>query len=178
MMNIVILTGSVRRGGNTDQLADAFIEGLGDRHHVERVSVADYNVLPCCGCNRCFEAEGHRCVQEDDMQRIYAKLAEADMLVIASPVYFYGISAQLKAIIDRLHTPMRDGFHIRKSALLLAGGSSRPEVFEAIVHQYQLCIKHFDIADQGMILAGGCRQFGDVAHTEAIAQVRQLGTRI
>lgn len=177
-MNIVILTGSVRRGGNTDQLVGAFVEGLGDRHNVEIISVADYKVRPCCGCNQCFETEGHRCVQADDMQRIYPKLAEADVLVIASPVYFYGISAQLKAVIDRLHTPMRDSFHIRQSALLLVGGSSRPEVFEAIVHQYRLCIKHFDIADRGVVLAGGCRQFGDVAQTAAMDQARQLGAEI
>lgn len=177
-MNIVILTGSVRRGGNTDQLVGAFVEGLGDRHNVEIISVADYNVQPCCGCNQCFETDGHHCVQDDDMQRIYPKLAEADMLVIASPVYFYGISAQLKAVIDRLHTPIRDGFHIRQSALLLVGGSSRPEVFEAIVHQYRLCIKHFDIADRGMVLAGGCRQFGDVAQTAAMDQARHLGAEI
>ena len=177
-MNIVVLAGSVRRGGNTDQLVGAFVKGVGDRHKVEVISVADYAVQPCCGCNRCFEIEDHRCVQEDDMQRVYAKLADADMLVIASPVYFYGISAQLKAVIDRLHTPMRDSFHIRQSALLLVGGSSRPEVFEAIVHQYQLCIKHFDIADQGVVLAGGCRQFGDVAQSKAMDEACQLGSKI
>lgn len=177
-MNIVILTGSVRRGGNTDQLVGAFVEGLDGRHNVEIISVADYKVRSCCGCNQCFETDGHRCVQDDDMQRIYPKLAEADVLVIASPVYFYGISAQLKAVIDRLHTPVRDGFHIRQSALLLVGGSSRPEVFEAIVHQYRLCIKHFDITDRGVVLAGGCRQFGDVAQTAAMDQARQLGAEI
>lgn len=63
---------------------------------MEIVSVADYNVNPCIGCNSCFMREGNECFQQDDMSVVYDKLKAADMLVIASPVYFYGISAQLK----------------------------------------------------------------------------------
>ena len=73
---------------------------------VEVISVADYKVNPCIGCNTCFDREGHECFQKDDMTKVYEKLKMADVLVIASPVYFYGVSAQLKVLIDRLHTPM------------------------------------------------------------------------
>ena len=114
MSRIIVLVGSVRKGGNTDLLAQAFAESAGKRHEVELVSVADYAVHPCIGCNSCYTSEGHRCFREDDMQQIYEKLKPADVLVIASPVYFYGISAQLKAVIDRLHTPMRNDFAIKK----------------------------------------------------------------
>ena len=65
------------------------------------VSVRDYKVNPCLGCNACFKNKDNTCAQKDDMPLIYEKMAHANMLVIASPVYFYGLSAQLKAVIDR-----------------------------------------------------------------------------
>ena len=122
MGNIVILVGSMRKGGNTDLLAQAFAEGARENHSVEIVSVADYKVNPCIGCNSCFTREGNKCFQKDDMDGIYEKLKVADMVVAASPVYFYGISAELKAVIDRLHTPMRNGFAIKKNSVTFGGG--------------------------------------------------------
>ena len=100
-MNILILSGSPRRGGNTDLLVEAFVKGVLQKHHVEVVSVHDYKVNPCMGCNACFRSEHHLCAQKDDMSVIYEKMNQADMLVIASPVYFYGLSAQLKAVIEQ-----------------------------------------------------------------------------
>ena len=130
MSNIVILVGSMRRDGNTDLLAQAFAEGARENNSVEIVSVADYKVNPCIGCNSCFTREGNQCFQKDDMAEIYKKLKMADVLVIASPVYFYGISAELKAIIDRLHTPMRNEFQIKKLVLLLVGAATLPALCE------------------------------------------------
>ena len=105
-MNILIISGSPRKGGNTELLAEAFAKGAAEHHHVEIVSVRDYKVNPCLGCNACFKTNGI-CAQKDDMAIIYEMMNQADMLVIASPVYFYGISAQLKAVIDRFHNPIR-----------------------------------------------------------------------
>ena len=141
MSNIVILVGSMRKNGNTDLLAQAFAEGARENNFVEIVSVADYKVNPCIGCNSCFTREGNKCFQNDDMDGIYEKLKVADMVVVASPVYFYGISAELKAVIDRLHTPMRNEFSIKKLALLLVGAAELPELFDAIKLQYQLVLK-------------------------------------
>lgn len=145
MSNIVILVGSMRKGGNTDLLAQAFAEGARENNSVDIVSVVDYKVNPCIGCNSCFMREGNKCFQNDDMDGIYEKLKVADMVVVASPVYFYGISAELKAVIDRLHTPMRNEFSIKKLALLLVGAAELPELFDAIKLQYQFpCVSwHF-----------------------------------
>lgn len=73
MNNIVILVGSMRKGGNTDLLAQAFAEGARENNSVEIVSVADYKVYPCIGCNSCFAREGNKCFQNDDMDEIYEK---------------------------------------------------------------------------------------------------------
>ena len=66
-MNILILTGSPRKGGNTDLLVEAFAKGASQQHHVEVVSVHDYKVNPCMGCNACFRNKSNACVQNDDM---------------------------------------------------------------------------------------------------------------
>ena len=161
-MNILILTGSPRKDSNTDILAKAFADGASGNHNVEIVSVGDYKVNPCVGCNSCFKREGNACFQKDDMTEIYAKMSNADMLVVASPVDFYGISAQLKNIIDRCHTPMRKNFKIKKTALLLVAGSSKPCVFDAIVKQYELIVDYFHFEDKGRILVGGVNDKGAI----------------
>ena len=178
MSRIVILVGSIRKGGNTDLLAQAFAEGAGKNNMVEIVSVADCKVSPCVGCNSCFTREGNQCFQKDDMTEIYEKLKIADMVVIASPVYFYGISAQLKAIVDRLHTPMRNEFPIKKLALLLVGAATLPELFDAIILQYQLVLNFFHLEDAGMVLVRGVKDIGDIQGTKALEEAYNLGASI
>ena len=177
-MNILILSGSPRKNGNTDLLVEAFAKGASEKHHVEVVSVHDYKVNPCMGCNACFTSEGNTCVQKDDMLLIYEKLANADMLVIASPVYFYGLSAQLKAVIDRCHNPIRDTFHIKKAALILVGAASLPELFDSILAQYQLCINYFHIEDMGRVLVRGAKEKGGVRDTKSLDEAEALGRTI
>ena len=183
-MNILIISGSPRKGGNTELLVDAFVRGAAKHHHVEIVSVRNYKVNPCLGCNTCFKTNGI-CAQKDDMALIYEKmmvstnhLNQVDMLVIASPVYFYGISAQLKAVIDRFHNPIRDSFHIKKMALLLVGAASLPELFDAILTEYNLCLRFFNIEDAGKVLVRGVKDKGDINNTDALNEAYTLGLLI
>lgn len=178
MSNVIVLTGSMRKDGNTDLLAQAFAEGAKEKNTVEIISVADIQVNPCTGCNACFKTEGNCCVQEDDMAEIYEKLKKADLLVIASPVYFYGISAQLKAVIDRLHTPMRNSFCIKKLALILVGAAELPQLFDAIKLQYQLILDFFRLEDAGMVLVRGAKDKGDVRNGNGLAEAFELGRSI
>lgn len=178
MSNIVVLSGSVRKGGNTELLVQAFSDGAEKNNSVDVISVADYKVNPCIGCNTCFAREGHECFQKDDMPQIYEKLKAADVLVIASPVYFYGVSAQLKALIDRLHTPMRSEFKLKKLALILVGAATLPELFDAIKVQYQLVLNYFKLEDAGAVLVRGAKDKGDVKNTDGLEKAYQLGTTI
>ena len=177
-MSILIISGSPRKGGNTELLAEAFAKGAAKHHHVEIVSVRDYKVNPCLGCNACFKSDANTCAQKDDMTVIYEKMSQADMLVIASPVYFYSISAQLKAVIDRFHNPIRDTFHIKKMAILLVGAASLPELFDAILTEYNLCLKFFDIEDAGKVLVRGVKDKGDINNTDALNEAYTLGLSI
>ena len=177
-MNILVLSGSPRKGGNTDLLVDAFVKGASPKHHVEVISVHDYKINPCMGCNACFRREDHACCQKDDMQIVYEKMAKAEMLVIASPVYFYGLSAQLKTVIDRFHNPIRDTFHIHKAALLLVGAASLPELFDSILVQYELCLKFFKMEDVGRVLVRGAKDKGDVKNGDSLQKAFELGQSI
>ncbi len=177
-MNILILSGSPRIGGNTDRLVEAFANGASKKHHVEVIPVHGYKVNPCMGCNVCFGNEGNLCCQNDDMKKIYGKMEQADMLVLASPVYFYGLSAQMKAVIDRLHNPIRDTFKIKKTALLLVGAASLPELFDSIIAQYRLCVKFFKLEDMGHVLVRGVREKGDIVNTTALQEALKLGQNI
>ena len=178
MSRIIVLAGSVRKGGNTEMLARAFADGAGQRHEVELVSVADYRILPCLGCNSCYSGEGHRCVQRDDMAAIYGKLMEADTVVVASPVYFYGISAQLKALVDRLHTPMRNEFSIKRLGLILVGAATLPDLFDPILLQYRMILRFFHLEDIGTVLVSGAKNKGDVLQGDGIRRAYELGSAL
>ena len=112
------------------------------------------------------------------MTIIYEKMSQADMLVIASPVYFYGLSAQLKAVIDRCHNPIRDTFKIKKTALLLVGAATLPELFDSIISQYQLCLNFFKFEDAGRVLVRGVKDKGDIRNTNALNEAFELGKTI
>ena len=97
----MILSGSPRKGGNSDILCDEFAQGAQEAgNEVEKIRVASNNIHPCSACYYCRD-HGGACVYKDDMAAILQKMIDADVLVLASPVYFYSIDAQLKAMIDR-----------------------------------------------------------------------------
>ena len=161
MSHVLILVGSVRRNGNTQALAQACAEGArAAGHQVEIVSVADYHVHPCIGCEGCSQHPENQCVQQDDVQKIY------------------GVSAQLKAIIDRCHTPLRNQFHIQKLALLLVGGATLPTLFDAILCQYQMILDYFRLSDGGRVLVSGVRAPGEIAGHPELQAAYALGKNL
>lgn len=178
MGKIVVLVGSMRKEGNTDLLVKAFVDGASKNNEIEIISVAEYKVNPCIGCNSCFERKDNSCFQKDDMEVIYKKLAKADMIVIASPVYFYGISSELKAIVDRLHTPLRNTFKVKKLGLLLVAAATLPAVFDAIEIQYKLVLDFFKLEDAGRVLVRGVKDKGDIKGNKALEEAYKLGMNI
>ena len=118
-MKIVVLSGSPRKGANTDAMVEAFAETAGEGGNtVEVIRVASKKIAGCLGCQYCFTHEG-TCVQKDDMADVIESLKGADMVVFASPIYWFDITAQEKAVIDRLYAFGATGFPFTKTALLL-----------------------------------------------------------
>ena len=175
MSRITVLVGSPRKNGNTALLTESFAKGARNGNTVELLRVSDYHIKPCLGCNACYISDGHACAQRDDMALICQKLIHTDTLVIASPVYFYGISAQLKTLIDRLHTPLRNEFRIRQLGLILVGAASLPDLFDPIVMQYRMACRFFSLDDIGMVLVRGAKNAGDVLAGDGLKRAFDLG---
>ena len=178
MGHVVILMGSPRLGGNTARLCQALAEGAAAHHTVEIIPAAQYQVGGCTGCNACFRDEAHRCVQKDDMGELYARLAQADVLVFASPLYFYGVSSQLKAVIDRLHNPIRNSFRVKKLALVSVAGNDVPGIFDPLIRMYQTTREYFHLEDGGVLTVPGVRGAQDTLNHPALEQARALGAAL
>ena len=99
-MNVLIISSSPRKGGNSDVLCNQFAKGAAEAgHEVEKVNLREKKLSPCRACYGCMEK--HVCAIQDDMAEIFPKLVAADVIVLASPVYFYSLSSQIKMLIDR-----------------------------------------------------------------------------
>lgn len=178
MKKIVVLVGSARKGGNTELLADAFVKGAQEHHEVSMIFAANVKVNGCIGCNACYSDEKHRCIQKDDMEQIYAQLKDADAIVIATPVYFYNVSSQLKCIIDRLHNPIRDEFKVKTLFLLAVAADTDSAVFDSIKVMYRSVLHYFHLKDGGMITVPGVKNRGDIIGNKALEGAYQLGETI
>lgn len=99
-MKVLAISSSPRKGGNSDVLCDEFLKGAAENgHEIEKIRLAEKKIAPCAACSGC--AESHVCVRKDDMAEVLDALKAADVIVLASPVYFYSVCAQMKAMIDR-----------------------------------------------------------------------------
>jgi len=177
--NILVLAGSPRLQGNSDLLADSFIEGARlNGNSVTKINVAKYNIKGCVDCQYCFSHEG-KCVQRDGMDEIYPLLEKADVLVFATPVYFFGFSAQLKTVIDRFYAKALVGHNISQCALLAAGADlAETRVFEPIVAAYRAISGYLKWEDIGIVTVGGVTAKGEVCATDGLARARGLGAGI
>ncbi|MGI6008491.1 MAG: flavodoxin family protein [Ruminococcus sp.] len=177
-MKIVVLEGSPNRNGSTHILADSFRKGAEEAGHtVEMINVPHANIHPCTGCIHCgYEGP---CVQKDDVEHIRRKILEADMMVFATPLYYYGMSAQLKTMIDRFcaFNGSIQRKHM-KSALLTAAWNSDDWTFEALEAHYRTLVRYLNFADMGTVLGYGCGTPSMTQHSEFPQQAYQLGKQL
>ncbi len=179
MKNIVVIVGSPRKNGNTELLADAFIEGARSTGHtVEKISLIGKKLGGCLGCNACYRDEQHRCVQHDDMQACYECLALADAIVIATPIYFYGVSSQLKCLIDRLHNPIRNSFRVKTLGLLAVCADDEGLVFDSVITMYHAVLRYFSLADGGIVTVCGVADKGDIKGNPKLKAAEEMGRGI
>lgn len=177
-ISILVLVGSPRENGNTEKLADAFIEGaLKNGNDVTKINVGKLDIKGCKGCKYCFTHEG-TCAIRDDMDLIYPLLKKVDMLVLATPIYFFSMTAQLKAVIDRLNATYKYPMHIKKSALL-AVGAAGDYVFEPLISEFKLIItKYQKWEDAGIITVSGVDEKDDILKTGFLEKAKVLGESI
>lgn len=173
-MRVVILNGSPRRNGNTKQMIEAFCEGLKEaKQKWDVFDVYKMTIHGCLACEYCHTKGNGRCVQRDDMQKIYWKLQDADMLVIASPIYYHGLSGQVKCAIDRLYAtayPTKPP-KLEKVAVFLSSGD--PDMYEGALYSYKGdFLDYLKLEDMGVYTTSG---YEPGVPEEKLAELRALG---
>ena len=150
-MNILILQGSPRANGNTAWMAEEYKKAAEDAGHtVTLVDVGHKKIAGCMACEYCHGKGNGACVQKDDMQEIYPLLAEAEALVLASPIYYFGMSAQIQAPIQRVYNVNKPA-KVKKMALLLSSYS--PDVYDGATAQYRGICSYWEVEDAGVVTA-------------------------
>ena len=178
--NILILTGSPRQGGNSDILADAFTKGAEKSGNaVRRFETARKSIKGCMACNSCF-SKGKACVYDDDFDELAPMLEWADLLVFATPLYWFTFPVQLKAAIDKLYSFLiaEKEWKIKKGILLVCGADENLDGYAGIVKSYELMLDCLKWGDAGQIIAVNVTEKGDVLKTDFPSQAEQLGAGI
>ena len=177
-MKIVILNGGPRKNGNTEIMVDKFIEYATEAgHECTKYNLGQMKISPCLGCRSCLD-NGGVCVQHDDMEHIVSSIENAEMLVFASPCYFFGIFAQLCTAINRMYVFSKRGYKITKAALLMQGGAPDYESFVAPIVQYNIMCKVHGWKDMGIITINKMRSKGSMADCPELEQIKPLVSRL
>ena len=174
-MKILLISGSPHKAGTTSVLIKAFSKGAESAgHEVYHFNAGEKEVHPCIACEKCHSAVS-ACVFRDAFDEMRDKLIEADAVVFASPIYYYGLTAQLKAVIDRFYGIDEQLRTAKKTALLLACGDNTMESAECAASSFYGMVDYlgWEIAD--VIAAKGCYTAEDVVNTEYPEQAYELG---
>lgn len=176
-MKILAVSASPRKGGNSDVLCDEFLKGASENgHEVQKIRLAEKKIAPCMACYGCSET--HVCVCKDDMAEVLDALKSADIIVLASPVYFYSISAQMKTMIDRC---LADYMAISGKTFYLIVTAAEPlhsaaDETLADFRGYLRCLP--DAHEAGVILGTGTWDKGDVYSHPSLKEAYEMGKRI
>lgn len=185
-MKVLGIYGSPRKGGNTDTLLDEVLRGCRDAGaEVKSIRCTDLNMSGCVECGGCDQTG--TCVINDDMQGVYPMLVEADVIVLASPMFFYGITSQAKALIDRCQAlwckrllekgpGRKKGYEGGKGYLVAAGATKGKNLFQSS----ELVAKYFydalDMSYEGGVFVRGVEGPEDVRkHPDVLRQAYELG---
>lgn len=178
MSKILVVHCSPRANGNSSMLADAFIAGAEQAGHaVQRIDVGRANIAGCKACEYCFKHDG-QCVQQDDMQQYYPLLREFDVLVWATPMYFYNFPAQLRAFQDRMFCQIGKPFTIKQTALLLCFEDKDMNRAQGAVDSYRICADYCKLENLGEVLVSSVYEKGAIEGNSGLQEATNLGASI
>ena len=169
-MNILVLNGSPRKNGNTTAMVEAFVEGAKENgHNITVVPVCQKKIAGCLACEYCHTKGNGKCIQQDDMQEIYPVLEEAEMIVLASPIYYHSFTGQLQCAINRIYA-LDKPKNLKKAALILSSGSDH--VYCGAIYEYQNSfLNYLKLEDMGIYSAFGKQNKSE----EKLNELREFG---
>jgi multimeric flavodoxin WrbA len=188
-MKVLGLFGSPRRGGNTEILLEEALKGAErEGAEIERLFLRDLDITPCTECHGCDETGS--CVILDGMQKIYPKLLEADIIILASPIFFYGVTAWAKALIDRSQALWAKKYLVndpsmgktgkkRKGFFISVGATKGQKVFEGAILTVKYFFDALNTEYTGELLYRGVDGKGEILkHPKALEQAREAGRKL
>ena len=178
MKKVLILEGSARPNGNSCILSNEFARGAEEAgHSVEKIQVSRKKISGCLGCRACYR-NGGTCVQKDDMEEIRAKMLDADIIVLASPIYYYSMTAQLKTVIDRTCAFFNQlaGKTFYFIVTCAATDASFTETMLASLRGFTCCVP--EAKEGGVVLGMGVTEAGEIRKSDAMQQAYQMGQNV
>ncbi len=178
MKKALIICTSPRKGGNSDTLAAEFARGVREAgNEVEVVSLIGKDIRFCRGCLACGKTQ--RCIIHDDADIIREQMLHADVIVWATPVYYYSVSGQMKTMIDRANPLYSADYQFRDVYLLAAAAEDEDYTVEGTVKAVQGWVDCFEKATlKGVVFAGGVDKKGDIAGHKALAKAYEMGKQV
>lgn len=179
---ILVLTGSARRGGNSDLMADAFIKGAeAAGNKVIKYEAALKDLKGCIYCDTCYKlGDDKACSHDDVFNELAPYYQAADVIVFATPLFWYTFPAQIKAAIDKYYSLMvgKKTSNIKECALLVCGTGKDMFKYEGIIKSYELIAKDRKWTDRGHYVVPDVTYVGDVAKTNHLAKIEEFGRSI
>ena len=177
MKKVLILSGSPRKGGNSDTLCDEFMKGAIEvGNEVEKIFVAGKNIGYCKACYACKDTGV--CVIKDDMAEVLQKMLDADVIVLSSPVYFYSISAQLKAVIDRTVARWLE-FRDKEFYYIMTAAEDEKHTMDCTLECFRglaACLE--GSKEMGVIYAKGVYERGEIDGTKFMTEAYEMGKSV
>ncbi|SCH68915.1 flavodoxin family protein [Romboutsia sp. 1001713B170207_170306_H8] len=178
--NILVITGSPRKKGNSDLVADAFISGARKVGHiVKKEQAAFLNIKPCQSCRQCFQNK-KACCMDDDFNKIAPLIEDADIVVFSTPLYWFSFPSQLKMLIDKFY-PFSIGKRSLKGkecAILVCGEDINDSAFDGILDSYDLIVDYLNWMDIGKLYFKGLNEKGDIKNTEGLKIAEEFGMSV
>jgi len=177
--NILVLTGSARKNGNSDRMADTFIkEALSVGHEVTKFETAKKEIRGCIACETCW-SKGKPCSFQDDFDELAPLLETADVIVFATPLYWFTFPAQIKAFIDKLYAyagknclrPLK----IKECLLLVCGADDNLKIFDGIIATYKEIAHYMKWEDKGIVAVPKVNKKGDIEATDGLVKAKEYG---
>ena len=176
--NVLIISSSLRNGSNSEALADAFLKGAKEAgHNAEKIRLAGKTINFCKGCLACNKTL--KCVIDDDSREIVEKMLKADVLVFATPVYYYSVCGQLKTLLDRANPLFASDYKFRDIYLLATAAEDESETVKGTETAVQGWIDCFEKANLSKtIFAGGVNDAGDINGHIALQEAYETGMKL
>lgn len=178
MANVLIISASPRKNGNSDTLCNHFLEGaISNGNKVEKVFIKDKNINYCSGCGYCFSNAG-KCSWKDDMVELFDKIIQADVIVFATPIYFYAMNGQMKTFIDRL-CPIYTKLTNKEFYYIMTAADDDKNCMERCITEFRgltACLEN--PVEKGIIYGIGVWNGGDVENTDLIKIAFEMGKSI